>query len=150
MKKETNSEPKFKTKTSITAEPALFELFLDCLRDIYWAENHLVKTLPKMSQAANSKQLVTAIEQHLAETVQHVSRLEQIFGLLEQKTIAKKCDAMEGITKEGEGVIRKHRRRYCHARRGYYPFFPKGRALRDRFLPGTDTAGYHARVGTSG
>lgn len=105
MKKETNSEPKFKTKASPTSEPALYELFLDCLRDIYWAENHLVKNLPKMSQAASSKQLVTAIEQHLAQTVEHVSRLEQIFELLEQKNIAKKCDAMEGITKEGEGVI---------------------------------------------
>ncbi|WP_353721081.1 ferritin-like domain-containing protein [Dyadobacter sp. 676] len=105
MKKETNSEPKFKTKTTAVAEPALFELFLDCLRDIYWAENHLVKTLPKMSQAANSKKLVSAIEQHLAQTVEHVSRLEQIFGLLGQKNIAKKCDAMEGLTKEGEGVI---------------------------------------------
>ena len=105
MKEQTNSEPKFKTKTSTTAEPALYELFLDCLRDIYWAENHLVKTLPKMSQAASSKQLVGAIEQHLAETVGHVSRIEQIFGLLEQKTIAKKCDAMEGLTKEGEGII---------------------------------------------
>ncbi len=58
-----------------------------------------------MSQAASSKQLVSAIEQHLAQTVEHVSRLEQIFGLLEQKAIAKKCDAMEGLTKEGEGVI---------------------------------------------
>lgn len=105
MKKETNSEPKFKTKTSVTAEPALYKLFLDCLRDIYWAENHLVKTLPKMSQAATSKKLVSAIEQHLAQTVQHVSRIEQIFGMLEQKNIAKKCDAMEGLTKEGEGVI---------------------------------------------
>lgn len=105
MKNETNSDPKFKTKTSTTAEPALYELFLDCLRDIYWAENHLVKTLPKMSQAASSKQLIGAIEQHLAQTVEHVSRLEQIFGLLDQKNIAKKCDAMEGLTKEGEGVI---------------------------------------------
>lgn len=83
----------------------MYELFLDCLRDIYWAENHLVKTLPKMSQAASSKQLVGAIEQHLAQTVEHVSRLEQIFGLLEQQNTAKKCDAMEGLTKEGEGVI---------------------------------------------
>ncbi|MGV3600831.1 MAG: ferritin-like domain-containing protein [Dyadobacter fermentans] len=105
MKNETNSQPKFKTKTSTMAEPALYELFLDCLRDIYWAENHLVKNLPKMRQAASSKQLVTAIEQHLAQTVEQVSRLEKIFGLLDQKTIAKKCDAMEGITKEGEGVI---------------------------------------------
>jgi ferritin-like metal-binding protein YciE len=105
MKRETNSEPKFKTKTSTIVEPALYELFLDCLRDIYWAENHLVKTLPKMSQAASAKQLVSAIEQHLAQTVEHVSRLEQIFTLLEQKAIAKKCDAMEGLTKEGEGVI---------------------------------------------
>ena len=105
MKKETGSEQKFKTKTSANAEPALNELFVDSLRDIYWAENHLVKTLPKMIQSATSKKLSGAIEEHLAQTVGHVSRLEQIFELLGQKAIAKKCDAMEGLAKEGEGII---------------------------------------------
>lgn len=105
MKKETGSEPKFKTNNPATAEPALQELFVDCLRDIYWAENHLVKTLPKMSLSANSKELVTAIEQHLAQTVEHVTRLDSIFEMLGEKAVAKKCDAMEGLTKEGEGII---------------------------------------------
>jgi ferritin-like metal-binding protein YciE len=105
MNMETGSEPKFKTKTSAGAEPALMELFVDCLRDVYWAENHLVKSLPKMIQAATSPKLVNAIENHLEETVEHVSRLDVIFDLLGLEAIAKKCDAMEGLTKEGEGII---------------------------------------------
>jgi ferritin-like metal-binding protein YciE len=103
MKNETNSDPKFKSYAG--TEPALQELFLDCIRDIYWAENHLVKTLPKMSEAATSPKLSEAIEKHLAQTQQHVVRLEQVFDLLGEKAIAKKCDAMEGLTKEGEGII---------------------------------------------
>jgi len=105
MENGTGSEPKFKTKTSAGAEPALMELFVDSLRDIYWAENHLVKALPKMIQAASSPKLVTAIENHLEETIEHVSRLEVIFDLLGLEAIAKKCDAMEGLAKEGEGII---------------------------------------------
>lgn len=105
MKKETGSEPKFKTKTSAQAEPALHELFLDSVQDIYWAENHLVKTLPKMIKAATSQPLRNAIEQHLTLTKEHVSRLEQVFELLGEEAIAKKCDAMEGLAKEGEGII---------------------------------------------
>jgi len=105
MKNETGSEPKFKTKTSVTADPALRELFLDGIMDIYWAENHLVKNLPKMAKEATSTELTTAIENHLKETVEHVNRLEEVFALLGEKAIAKKCDAMEGLTKEGEGII---------------------------------------------
>ncbi|WP_031526506.1 YciE/YciF ferroxidase family protein [Dyadobacter crusticola] len=105
MKTETGSEPKFKTKTSVKAEPALTELFLDSLRDIYWAENHLVKVLPKMIKSTSSPKLASTIEEHLAQTVEHVSRLEVIFDLLGEKAIAKKCDAMEGLAKEGEGII---------------------------------------------
>ncbi|TDE15556.1 YciE/YciF ferroxidase family protein [Dyadobacter psychrotolerans] len=105
MKTESGSEPKFKTKTSASAEPALQELFLDSLQDIYWAENHLVRALPKMIQAATSEKLVTAITNHLEETKGHVVRLEQIFDLMGEKAIAKKCDAMEGLSKEGEGIV---------------------------------------------
>ena len=104
MSKETG-EPKFSTKTSPKAEPALLELFTDGIKDIYWAENHLVKTLPKMQQAASSKTLVAAIGNHLEETKTHVTRLEQIFELLGEKAQAQKCDAMEGLAKEGEGII---------------------------------------------
>ncbi|MCC8410766.1 ferritin-like domain-containing protein [Mucilaginibacter sp. UR6-1] len=104
MTKETG-EPKFSTKTSPKAEPALLELFTDGIKDIYWAENHLVKTLPKMQKAATSNTLVAAIESHLEETKTHVSRLEQVFELLGEKVQAQKCDAMEGLAKEGEGII---------------------------------------------
>ncbi|RYY37797.1 MAG: ferritin-like domain-containing protein [Sphingobacteriaceae bacterium] len=105
MKNETNSEPKFSTKTSPAAEPALLELFKDGIMDIYWAENHLVKALPKMIKAATSAKLKTTIEDHLEQTKTHVSRLEQVFELLGEKAIAKKCDAMEGLSKEGEGIV---------------------------------------------
>jgi ferritin-like metal-binding protein YciE len=105
MQSDSGSEPKFKTKTSAGSEPALMELFVDSLRDIYWAENHLVKSLPKMIQAASSPKLSAAIENHLEQTIEHVSRLEVIFDMLGVEAIAKKCDAMEGLTKEGEGII---------------------------------------------
>lgn len=105
MKNKSNSEPKFSTKSSAKADPALHELFVDCIKDIYWAENHLVKALPKMQKAASSSELSTAIADHLELTKEHVSRLEQIFELLGEKAQAKKCDAMEGLSKEGEGVI---------------------------------------------
>ena len=86
-------------------ESALHELFLDELKDIYWAEKHLVKALPKMKKAASSTELQDAIEDHLGQTKEHVSRVEQVFALLEEKPQAKKCDAMEGLVEEGEGVI---------------------------------------------
>lgn len=83
----------------------LHEFFVDELKDIYWTENHLVKTLPKMQKAATSDQLKNAIAEHLDVTKTHVSRLEDVFELLGEKAQAKKCEAMEGITKEGEGII---------------------------------------------
>lgn len=105
MKNQSSSAPIFTTKTSTKAEPALSELFLDGIKDIYWAENHLVKTLPKMQKSATSSQLSAAIGDHLEITKGHVSRLEQVFELLGEKAQAKKCDAMEGLSKEGEGII---------------------------------------------
>ena len=83
----------------------LEEFFKDEIKDIYWAEKHLVKTLPKMAKAATSPELKEAFTNHLEETKVHVERLEQVFELLEEKAQAKKCDAMEGITKEGDGII---------------------------------------------
>jgi len=105
MKKDSQSEPKFSTKTSAKADPALMELFIDGIKDIYWAENHLVKTLPKMQKAATSVELAGAIAEHLVQTEGHVTRLEQVFELLGEKAQAKKCDAMEGISKEGESIV---------------------------------------------
>lgn len=83
----------------------LQEFFHDEIKDIYWAEKKLVQTLPKMAKAATSDELKNAFTEHLEVTKEHVTRLEKVFDLLGHKPQAKKCDAMEGITKEGESVI---------------------------------------------
>lgn len=83
----------------------LEKLFLDSIKDIYWAEKALTKTLPKMQEAATTDELKSAIEEHIAQTEQQVSRLEEVFELLGEKAQAKKCDAMEGLIKEGESII---------------------------------------------
>lgn len=81
------------------------EFFVDELKDIYWAEKHLVKALPKMKKAATSPELASAFEKHTEETTTHIATLEQVFALLEEKPQAKKCDAMEGLLKEADGII---------------------------------------------
>jgi ferritin-like metal-binding protein YciE len=81
------------------------KFFVDQLKDIYWAEKHLTKALPKMQKAATSEELQQAIDDHLAQTEEHISRLEQVFEQLGKKAQAKKCDGMEGLIKEGENVI---------------------------------------------
>jgi ferritin-like metal-binding protein YciE len=86
-------------------QSALLELFVDEIKDIYWAEKHLVKALPKMKKAATSPALQEAFEEHLEQTKGHVERLEQVFELLEKKAQGKKCDAMEGLVEEAEGII---------------------------------------------
>ncbi len=86
-------------------ESRLEEFFHDELKDIYWAENHLVKTLPKMAKAASGEELKTAFNDHLKVTREHVSRLDNVFKLLGQKAEAKKCEAMNGIIKEGDSII---------------------------------------------
>ena len=100
----TNSQTKSK-KSAKTDESLLEEFFIDELKDIYWAEKHLVKTLPKMEKAATTQELKNAFTEHLEVTKEHVSRLEQVFEMLGEKAVAKKCEAMEGITKEGEDII---------------------------------------------
>ncbi|KYP14131.1 ferritin-like domain-containing protein [Flavihumibacter sp. CACIAM 22H1] len=79
--------------------------FMDAVKDLYWAEKHLVKVLPKMQEAATTVQLKSTIEEHLVQTEEHVTRLEKVFELLGEKAQAKKCEAMEGLVKEGETVI---------------------------------------------
>jgi ferritin-like metal-binding protein YciE len=83
----------------------LQKFFLDALKDIYWAEKHLTKALPKMQKAATTEELKAAIEQHIAQTETHISRVEQVFEMLGEKAQAKKCDGMEGLTKEGDSAI---------------------------------------------
>lgn len=104
--KKTATKNKSSNQKSLgNAEPALKEFFIDEIKDIYWAEKKLVTTLPKMQKAATSDELKQAIGDHLEATREHVSRLEQVFELLGEKAQAKKCEAMEGLVKEGEGVI---------------------------------------------
>lgn len=79
--------------------------FLDALKDIYWAEKHLTKALPKMAKAATTEELQNAFEEHLTQTEEHVTRLEQVFEVLGEKAQAKKCEAMEGLVKEADSII---------------------------------------------
>ena len=81
------------------------KFFVDELKDIYWAESHLVKALPKMKKAATSKELAKAFEKHLGETEKHVATLEKVFELLNEKAVAKKCDAMAGLLEEANSII---------------------------------------------
>ena len=83
----------------------LRDAFLDEIRDIYHAEKQLVKALPKMAKAASSPQLRTALENHLVETENQVSRLEQVFELVGEKAEAKTCPGMAGIIEEGSNVL---------------------------------------------
>lgn len=83
----------------------LIKLFTDCLKDVYWAENHLIKALPKMAKATSIKKLQTDILNHLEQTKTHAERLEGVFELLGKEPQARKCEAMEGLTREGEAVI---------------------------------------------
>ena len=84
----------------------MLEKFMhDSLKDIYWAEKHLTKAIPKMIRAATNETLVSALEEHLEVTEEHVSRLEEVFELFGKKAQAKKCEAMEGLTKEAESII---------------------------------------------
>ncbi len=87
-------------------ESGLRELFLDELKDIYWAEKALVKALPKMAKKATSSELVAAIDDHLAVTETHVERLEQVFDSLGEKEAAKKCEAMDGLITEAEDLMK--------------------------------------------
>jgi ferritin-like metal-binding protein YciE len=83
----------------------LEQYFTDALKDIYWAEKALTKALPKMQKAATTQELQTAIEYHIEQTEEHMARLEQVFELLGKKAQAKKCEAMEGLIKEGQSII---------------------------------------------
>lgn len=84
---------------------SLNDLFLDQLRDLYDAENQLIKALPKMAEAANSDELREGIEEHLEQTKGHAQRIETIFENLGEKAKAKKCKGMEGVIKEGAEVL---------------------------------------------
>ncbi len=84
---------------------SLEELFVEKLRDLYSAENQIIKALPKMVKAASSKELRNGFEEHLEQTRQHVERLDQIFEELDENPKGKKCTGMEGLLKEGKELM---------------------------------------------
>lgn len=88
-----------------SAAEGLRDLFVDSLKDIYWAEKALTKALPKMAKNATNENLIAAIKDHLEVTQGQVVRLEDVFASIGEKAAAKKCDAMEGLIKEGEGIL---------------------------------------------
>jgi ferritin-like metal-binding protein YciE len=86
-------------------ENGLKELYIDELRDMYDAENQLVKALPKMAKTATSQELRSGFEEHLEQTKEHVQRLEQIFSELGEKSTGKKCKGMQGLVSEGKEIM---------------------------------------------
>src|ERR1700685_4311026 len=92
-------------RTHQMQKDSLRDLYIDELRDLYSAETQLVKALPKMAKASANDELREAFENHLRETSEHVSRLEQIFEQLGEKPTGKKCMGMEGLVKEGAEVM---------------------------------------------
>jgi ferritin-like metal-binding protein YciE len=93
------------TQTMQAANSKLKEFFVDQLKDIYWAEKKLVKTLPKLQEAATTSELKDAFGNHRQQTMIHVDRLERVFGMLNEEVDSSKCPAMAGIIDEGEDII---------------------------------------------
>jgi ferritin-like metal-binding protein YciE len=99
------------TSAKKTAQPSsmqssqLMKLFETELKDIYWAEKALTKAIPKMIKKATSEELIDALQSHLEETMEHVSRVEQVFELIEKKAVAKKCESMDGLLKEAVEIM---------------------------------------------
>ena len=92
----------------VQAENGRFQLesfFIESLKDMYWAEKHLVKSLDRLQKNATTDELKIAFGQHKTVTEGHVTRIEQAFEMLGQKPVARKCDAIAGITREAEVVV---------------------------------------------
>ena len=89
-------------------QTTLHDMFVDEMRDIYYAEQLLTKALPKMIKAADSPDLRQALEKHLGETENQIERLEQAFSIVNERAKAKKCDGMIGILDEGNRALREH------------------------------------------
>jgi ferritin-like metal-binding protein YciE len=87
-------------------QKGLEDLFLDTLKDIYFAEKKILTALPKMAKAAQSRDAKAAFEKHKNETEEHVTRLERVFEIIDEKAAGKKCPAILGIIEEGEEIIK--------------------------------------------
>ncbi len=93
------------TQSKSMKDSMFYDLFKQGIKDIYWAETHLAKALPKLSKAATSDKLTSAIEDHKKETDNQITRLEKVFELLEEKASGKKCEAMSGLLEEAEEIV---------------------------------------------
>lgn len=105
MAKTSSKSKKAKNAGAGTGDSLLQELFLDSVKDIYYAEKAIVKALPKMMKAASSEELKSAFQDHLEVTKEQVVRLEQVFEAIGEKPRAKKCEAIEGLVKEAQSII---------------------------------------------
>jgi ferritin-like metal-binding protein YciE len=105
MSIKTNQKSAAAASRTPEAESALKELFIDEIKDIYWAEKHLAAALPKMIKGATSEDLKQTITTHLEETKNHVTRLESVFEFIGEKAAAKKCLAMEGLLSEAAELL---------------------------------------------
>jgi ferritin-like metal-binding protein YciE len=94
-----------KNEGSTPRESGLRELFINELKDIYWAEEALVKAIPKMISNATSPELIGALQDHLAVTEKQLMRLDEVFRSIGEKTSAKKCEAMAGLVEEAEELM---------------------------------------------
>jgi ferritin-like metal-binding protein YciE len=88
-------------------EETLKDLFLEQIQDLYDAERQLVKALPKIAEAVESPDLAEAIESHLEETKGQVKRLEEVFGMLDEKPKGVTCKAMKGLLEEGDEALKR-------------------------------------------
>ena len=104
-KSTTADNKKGDVKPKSDAATGLTGFFEDGIKDIYWAEKALTKALPKMAKNASSPDLVKALEGHLKETEEQITRLETIFKLMDKKVAGEKCDAMAGLIKEGDSIL---------------------------------------------
>ena len=87
------------------ADKGLNDLFKDTLRDVYYAEKQVLKSLPKMERAAHAEEVKQAFRTHLKQTEGQIERLEKVFGMIDLTPRGKKCEAIDGILKEGDGML---------------------------------------------
>jgi len=97
------------TKKPAKAAKSLEDLFLDGLKDLYYAEKKILRTLPKMAKGAESEEVSAAFEKHRVETEKQVERLEQVFEFMDKPARGKTCPAIDGIIEEGSEILEKYK-----------------------------------------
>lgn len=104
---ETESKKKHGSQQTSEESPSyLQKFFIDQLKDMYYAEQELLKTMPEMKNAATTEELEDAIDEHMKQTQRHVKRLEKVFHMTGQKPEGKRCEAMDGLIKELKTILR--------------------------------------------